>query len=223
MSKWTAHWLEAGGSLRPWRKSIETDIATARARCASVLPLPRLDVLIQCTRGTGIPGLGLNGMSHRADLISLMLDPEMPELEASMASGLLAQVIVHEVNHSLRMAHGLLETSLGGRVIAEGLADHFVRQLFPEATPSPWTLPLSEDEEAALLPRFALERHDWQPQDSAWLFGDEKGFPRQAGYRLGFALVGRFLAARPELRAHELIHHHTEKILDAVLPNAGGS
>lgn len=220
MSKWSLHWLEAGGSLRPWRRIIETDIATARSRCAAVVTLPRLDVLIQ--RGDGIAGLGLMGMSHRADLISLMLDPRMPEMEASLARGMLAQITAHEVNHSLRMAHGLLETHLGGRVIAEGLADHFVQQLFPEALPAPWTEPLSAGETAELLPRFARERHEWQPQDSVWLHGG-KGFPHWVGYRLGFALVGNFLAPRPALRAHHLIDHHTDKILNAVLPGPQGS
>lgn len=215
MSRWKLHWLEAGGALKPRRRMVETDIATARARLASVITLPRLDVLIQ--HGDGIAGFGLNGMAHRADLISLMLDPDVPEMAASLAQGLLAQVIVHEVNHSLRMAHGLLEMHLGGRVIAEGLADHFVRQLFPESAPSRWTAPLEAAETLALLPRFTRERHEWQPADGAWMFGG-KCLPEDAGYRLGFALVGAYLAARPGLSAHHLIAMPTDHILDAVLP-----
>ena len=215
MSRWSLHWLEATGTLRPWRRMIETDIATARARCASVVPLPRLDVLIQ--RGDGIGGIGLMAMSHRADLISLTLDPDMPELEASLASGLLAQFIAHEVNHSLRMAHGLLETHLGGRVVAEGVADHFVRQVFPEALTLPWNAPLDAGHQAELAVRLARERHDWQPADGDWLHGGG-GFVKWAGYRLGFALVGQYLAARPGLAPHALITHPTGAILDAVLP-----
>lgn len=79
MSRWSLHWLEAAGSLKPWRRMVETDIATARSRCASLVELPRLDALIQ--RGPGIGGIGLMAMSHRADLISLMLDPTLPDLE----------------------------------------------------------------------------------------------------------------------------------------------
>lgn len=216
---WTLHWLEADGSARPWQALIEAEIATAQSAIARIAPLHPIDILVQAVPEWGIPGLGLNGFSHRAGLLTLTIDPASPDRERSLADGLLRRIVVHEVAHCMRVKAGAGgRPTLGAAMISEGLADHLVVQaLGPPATP--WTAPFTEAEWAVLRARAPAARDDPALNQGAWMFARGDGeLPKWAGYRLGFALVGAHLAAHPEATAVGLAGAPFRAILDDAWP-----
>lgn len=197
---WALHWLDAEGSARPWQGVIEAEIAAAHGAIGRVTDLHPIDILIQSVP-QGVPGLGLNGFSHRAALLTLTIDPSSPDREASLAAGMLRRLLAHEVHHCMRMREGQASrATLGASFITEGLADHFVLEVFgPPALP--WTTPFTKAEWRVLRSGLPPIRDDTRTYQPRWMFGDKAAdIPRSAGYRLGFALLGDYLAAHPEAR-----------------------
>ena len=116
----------------------------------------------------------------------------------------LERTVAHEYHHALRWAGPGYGTRLGAALVTEGLAGHFVRELYA-SPPEPWEASLSEDAlapwraEAAAL--FDARGYD-HPK---WFFGAED-HPVWLGYTLGYDMVGRHLAAHGEQTAFGLAH-----------------
>jgi hypothetical protein len=216
MSAWTLHWLEAEATLAPWRDAILAEIDAARDAMAPHVVLPRLDLLIQRAAGWGIPELGMNGHAHRKTCLALTLDPDSANFSASLANGTLRWLVVHEVNHALRMAGPGYGRTLGQALVSEGLADHFGLQCLGPPAPF-WTTMIPPTEWARLLRLAEPELHVVGYDHPAWFFEKTgSGIPRNTGYTMGFALIGAYLAAHPEATAATL----TTEPADAILTDA---
>lgn len=216
---WTLHWLEAEGAPRCWQAVVETEIAAAQQAIARIVPLHPIDILIQAVPRWGIPGQGLNGFSHRAGLMTLTLDSDSPDRERTLAEGLLRRIVAHEVHHCMRYAAGQgARPTLGAAMVGEGLADHFVVEVFgPPACP--WTAAFDAEEWTRIRAAAPTARDDPAVNQAHWLFArGDRGLPRWAGYRLGFALVGAHLAANPGARASALAGTPPDPILADAWP-----
>ncbi|MDO9711672.1 DUF2268 domain-containing putative Zn-dependent protease [Paracraurococcus lichenis] len=214
---WTLHWLEAEGSLAPWRDRIEAEVAAAAEAVGRAVPRPRVDLVIQAVPGGGIPGLGIGSHAFRRGRIDLTFDPGSADLPRSLAGDLLRRMVAHEAHHCLRHAGPGYGRTLGEALVSEGLADHFAGELFGPP-PLPWNAPFTEAERGEVLaraePLLRAPRYD----HAAWFYADGRSLPRWAGYRLGYLLVGAHLAAHPMARPSGLAGAPGRDLLDDAWP-----
>lgn len=103
--------------------------------------------------------------------------------------------VAHELDHSSRFRDGPgMGNTLGDRIVAEGLADHFAHQVYPHAPLGPWDHALTKVQERAYW-TFVRPRLGSVDIDGALFWGANGRFPGWAGYTLGYDIVGRYLAA----------------------------
>lgn len=192
MDAWTLHWLEASGSLADHRAAVLKAFEAAYQAISTLMPAPRLDILIQRLPGETLPEMGLVGRAYRSTMFSMTLDPDNPNFLASLRDGALLRHIVHEVHHCLRMAGPGYGWTLGEAMVSEGLAGQFVRRVLG-SEPEPWEQALTvADLRREPVATQALEASYYD--HSAWFFGTGE-HPRWLGYSLGDQMVGSWLAA----------------------------
>jgi uncharacterized protein YjaZ len=189
---WTLHLLDARGAVGPYAGDVEAAVADVRARAGAVASLPAIDIVVGVAPGRVIPETGHLGVSPRAGQIHLLLDPGNENLARHLGEPL-ARTIAHELHHVLRWESVGYGTTLGEALASEGLAGRFVAELYA-SPPEPWERALGPADIAAAaadaLPEARAARYD----HAAWFFGGGAR-ARWAGYTLGYALVGRWLAA----------------------------
>ena len=216
---WALHWLNARGALTPYIEAVEAAVADVRRRAAPVVTLPSLDLVVSAVPGRGIRETGHVGHSFYPGAIFLTLDPDNPRLADNLGEPL-ARIITHELNHALRWETVGYGAALGEALVSEGLAGQFVAQLFA-SPPEPWEQALEETELATLV-RAAQGELDAPGYDhNAWFFGAGR-HPRWAGYRLGYAIVGAWLAAKPGRTAAGAIGVPASEILSGLDILSGG-
>ncbi len=151
----------------------------------------RVDVELDPARV--IPELGVGGFTDPSDgTVFVHLDYPL----RAGAERWVPAVVAHELHHSSRIRTGPgYGNSLGEALVTEGLADHFVEEVFPETPPEPWNNALSRGQEASLWkraePQLQIPGYDHQ----SWFFGGS-GIPRWAGYTLGYRIVAAYLGEK---------------------------
>ncbi|MFI7689650.1 DUF2268 domain-containing protein [Nonomuraea sp. NPDC049655] len=123
--------------------------------------------------------------------------------------GRIAHCAVHEFHHNVRYTNvewDPRKVTVGEHVVAEGLAEAFVRELSGPAAMGPWSRMVTGEEleraHELIMDAFYLEGMGNTPAyvlgDSAMRrFGQEpRGIPDMAGYAVGLRLVDRALAAK---------------------------
>jgi hypothetical protein len=210
---WALHFLEAEGSLQPWRGRLEAEAQAAEDRIAACLApdidMPPTDVVIQRLKGQTIPELGLVGMALRRGCMAVTLDPENPYFEASLEAGEFTRTLTHEFHHCLRFRSVGYGTTLAEALVSEGLADQFDREV-NGGDGQMWNHALRPEQRPALLRQaegaFRLSRYDHR----LWFFGGKHGsdlislIPRWAGYTIGYHLVEAYLNATPYAKASRM-------------------
>lgn len=213
---WRLHWLEAEGGLQPWREQVASEIEAARIAVSRHVGTLPLDILVQFLRGAVIPELGIGGHAHRKSLLTLTLDPGNPHFVQSLNDGALRRTVAHEVHHCLRMARLGYGRTLGEALVSEGLAGHFTGWLFGNP-PEPWECALDEDRLRAHWPDAASLDDDAYDHNS-WFYGTGGHRPRWLGYSLGYAMVGRWVAAAGPISGESWIDVHAGTVLEAAAP-----
>jgi hypothetical protein len=210
MDAWTLHWLEASGSLAQFRPELIREFEVAYGAIAQLMPLPRLDILIQRLPGETLPELGLVGRAYRSTLFSMTLDPDNPNFLASLQSGALRRHVVHEVHHCLRMAGPGYGWTLGEAMVSEGLAGQFVRRVLG-SEPELWERALAPQELlSSPVDRQLLEATYYD--HSEWFFGTGAR-PRWLGYTLGYQMVEAWLAKQGDVDAATWVNVPAQDIL----------
>ncbi|MFI7106567.1 DUF2268 domain-containing protein [Nonomuraea sp. NPDC050227] len=123
--------------------------------------------------------------------------------------GRIAHCAVHEFHHNVRYSNvewDPRKVTVGEHVVAEGLAEAFVRELSGPEAMGPWSRMVTGEEleraHELIMDAFDLEGMGNTPAyvlgDSAMRrFGQEpRGIPDMAGYAVGLRLVDRALAAK---------------------------
>lgn len=199
---WTVHIANAQNQFDGLVEPIQDAIETARRRCESVLTPLAIDVVVLAWPGRVIPERGYVGYAPTGAMIQLVFDPANANLSACLGETL-ERMIAHEFHHVMRWHGPGYGWTLGEALVSEGLAGRFAEQLYG-AGPEPWEDALSDDDLADLA---GVASAQWTKSDydhSEWFFG-QNGYPRWAGYTLGYQLVGRYLAAHPNETAASLV------------------
>lgn len=210
---WRLHWLEADGDLSPWREAIANEIEAGYRAMTALLSATRIDILVQRRTGEVIPETGTTGMSLRASLFSITIDPDNPNFARSLESGELQRTAVHEAHHCLRMGGPGYGSTLGEALVSEGLAGRFVSHVFG-APPDPWECAVDDE---------TLARHCPDPNELAalsydhasWFFGSDGIRPRWLGYTLGYQIVGQWLASARNIEGDEWVNTQAATVLAA--------
>ena len=211
------HWLEAAGTLDPWRRVIAAEIASGWEAADRRVALPAIDIIVQRVPHAGISHLGMVGHASRPNCLSLTLNPDNPHFAEALAAGALQRQVVHEITHCLRFARIGYDHNLGDALVSEGLCGHFTHECLG-TPPEAWETALSTAQLAEWLPR-ARAAADGAFDRGAWFFGRGAGAaPGWAGYTLGFFLVGRYLAANPGVTASALLGMHAARLLRDAWP-----
>ena len=154
----------------------------------------RIDVRVDAKQT--IPEIGVGSFTDRNGNVEIAIDVKRGDLRPTLETWIPASV-AHELHHSSRIRTGPgYGVTLGDALVSEGLADHFVFEVFPRTPSQPWDHALTTAQERALwlVARRELNiRLGYDRQQ--WFFGSGK-IPRWAGYTLGYDIVAAYL------------HHH---------------
>ncbi|HEV7320155.1 MAG TPA: DUF2268 domain-containing putative Zn-dependent protease [Ensifer sp.] len=201
------HFLEADGPLAPWREQIlwvvRETAARVGGRVSSAEAAAPIDIVVERRPGEVIPELGLTGACYRRGLISLTLDPDNDNFEASLAGGDLLKTLTHELHHSFRYATCGYGIRLGEALVTEGLADAFDDEI-NGGDGRLWGHAIAAGDWPQVLER--AERELWADSydHEGWFYGYDRALPRWAGHTIGYHLVKTYLAANPEARPSQM-------------------
>ncbi len=199
MASMNLHFLDARGALTGLDGWLRRCLTDTHEKAAGLMPLQPLDVVVQTGKRI-IPEKGHLGYAPKSGVVFITVDPDNPALKAN-ADASLERMFAHELHHAARWDGPGYGSSLGEALVSEGLAGHFVLELFG-GPPEPWEqLPESEIRTHAALAAQEWERADYNHE--AWFFG-RGDLPRWLGYSLGFRLVERFLSEQSGSRASKL-------------------
>ena len=213
---WTLHWLQAAGTLAPWRARIRAEIDAAFDACATVLTPPRVDIVIHQIKHWPVSELGFGGSAPSRNTMFLGFDTANPAMEDRLIGGL-RRVVVHEAHHCLRQAGPGYGATLGEALVSEGLADHFVIEALG-GSPDPWCVALDDAElqAAATLTEPALD--DASATIGTWFVGGGRRMPQWAGYSLGWRVTDAYLSHEGGVRPSQRVRVPAERVLEAGWP-----
>jgi hypothetical protein len=211
MSKWAIHWLEAEGSLEPWRSEITTQIAAAEKAVASLIDPPHIDVLVAYRNKIGvISELGIGAFAQFPSLFSMSCDPTNENFETSLSNQAVLRLTIHEVHHCLRMAEPGMGRTLGEAIVNEGMAGQFVSHLIG-TPPELWEKAVDSFEIINHMPDAkTLASTDYDHAE--WFYGTGE-LPRWVGYSLGYEIVGRWIKQCNPTSAADWIETSAGKVI----------
>ncbi|RCS21626.1 peptidase [Phyllobacterium salinisoli] len=194
------HFLDARGALTDIHDWLHNRLTETQQKAAGLLPFQPLDVVVQTGKHI-IPEKGHLGYAPKPGVVFIIVDPENSALQANVDASL-ERMFAHELHHAARWDGPGYGSSLGEALVSEGLAGHFVLELFG-GLPEPWEqLPESEIRNQAILAAQEWDRAHYNHE--SWFFG-RGDLPRWLGYSLGFRLVERFLSEHPGSLASNLV------------------
>ncbi len=200
--------LERMREARVWQR-IEDSLAAARQRLSAAAPGARTADTVHMVLVLGDPDdplMGLNqgyfGLGGIPGAILLMMWPTATSLAK------IGHAAAHELHHNVRYANVAWDpatVTVGEQVVAEGLAEAFVRELAGEDALGPWATSLSggELDEACAKVAAGIDVAGMQNL-SPYVFGDRTalrlgqepvGLPDFAGYAAGLRFADAHLAA----------------------------
>jgi hypothetical protein len=169
-------------------------ITTSATEVFSRLPHSgRIRIELGLDASRAIPEVGVGGVTApKNGDVFLWIDGTPPGGLRHALETWIPQALAHELHHSTRIRIGPgYGKTLGEALISEGLAEHFIDEVFPATPPRPWDRVLSKAEERSLWRQ--AEPVLWRIYDhNTWFFGGYK-VPRWTGYTLGYRIVATYL------------------------------
>ncbi len=209
-ANWHVHYVNARGKLDDLKPHVEAALQDVYPRIAAVCEPPAVDILVEAVWNSSvIPERGHTGFANE-DLVKLWLAPEHPKLPENLGEPF-ARTIAHEMNHVMRARSAGDPKTLGDRLVSEGFAGQFVKELFGNE-PEPWEQALSRAELQQYI-QLATEnfdsKADFRPGGNdidlyEWLLG-KGSLPLRLGFTLGYEIVGQYLEDHPDLSASDLL------------------
>ncbi|MGF6173055.1 DUF2268 domain-containing putative Zn-dependent protease [Ensifer sp. 4252] len=199
------HFLEADGSLAPWREQILAEAESTALRVAAAVSetdsAAPIDVIVAHRKDETIPEIGIAGSCFRRGLVTVTLDPHNVHFAGSLGNKEFSRMLTHELHHSFRHAACGYGLTLGEALVSEGLADGFDAEL-NGGDGHAWNHAIADGDWLTLLEH--AERELWADtyDHRAWFFGWSRygKLPRWTGYTIGYHLVKTYLAANPGAR-----------------------
>jgi hypothetical protein len=168
----------------------------ALTRIEGALHGPPTSISISAGSYWKIPDVGIGGNTdRRTGEVKISMDARSPVPVKQMLTVWVPVAMAHELHHSKRIIQGPgYGSTLLDAIVTEGSAEAFVREAYPDAPQIPWVQPLPSGEERAVWrrARTVLSAPDDIDLHQAWFVGGGS-LPRWPGYRIGYAIVRRYL------------------------------
>lgn len=190
--------FEGAARLAAHRPTIERVVRDTVAAVLERLPVDGVTVIARAGTSLVIPEIGIGGRAD-AGTVRLAFDPDSPVLADALEQELFP-LLAHELHHVARSRTVGYGNDLLGAMVSEGLADQFSVEI-ARSDPPLWSSALTDDELATWRARAREQWFDRGYDHDAWFFGTGGTIPRWAGYSIGFAIVGEYLATDPSRSA----------------------
>jgi uncharacterized protein YjaZ len=205
-----SHILLGSGRLVPFQEQIKKQFDQLILELKRKLPLEGIDVVFYDNPSGAIPEIGIGGYAPNAHLMFVSLDPEFPNFQETIDKEL-KRTLAHELHHVLRWSGPGYGETLFEALIAEGLADHFDREINNTYNPEPWDTALNDEQIVEIKAKAQKEFDSKNYNHNEWFLGSkEKNIPRWAGYTLGFKLVADYLNRNPDKQPSQLYNTPSE-------------
>ena len=205
------HILNASGEFNPWVEKIFKVSSKHIKIIGTKIPIDDIDIVFYNAPWSIVEDIGVSGRSRGAYTLfvtfnlknknmNLVIEKEMPK------------TLAHELHHIVRYkAVGHRKTMLDG-LIAEGLAGHFVMELFGGEIQS-WFRAIKANDLNKVMKLY--EKNYFEPNDETkWLFGEKGGkIPKWAGYTVGYEIVKTYLKKHPKKKASNLYKVLSEEFI----------
>jgi uncharacterized protein YjaZ len=187
------HLLQASDRLDPFIDEIKEAFDQAIQKINKHLNVLDIDVVVADHPRGAIDEEGVGGRMLTKHYVRISIDPEHDNVQENLGIEI-RRSLAHELNHCVwHDIHGSNET-LMETLIMEGLAQHFDRQLHPDADPYPWSVAVKGERLQGLRER-ARKKFDNEDYDyRKWFFGiGDNDIPKWTGYAIGFTIVGEYM------------------------------
>lgn len=174
--------VPSAARMRPVTDGVQEGFVRALAICQRELQVNSVAVHVIDAPDDCIPEWGLGGSTFSPHTIVLAVDPHHDIDPAHVYS-----TLVHEFHHAMRWRGPGCGTSLGDRLVSEGLAQAFEADCTGEAPLYARGIPVPSHRQLAMA---ALDEDP--ANDGRWFFG-AADLPRWLGYQLGYELVTKQL------------------------------
>ena len=183
------HVLTASGHLRPYKRAIRSSLNAAWPAVDAALNLGTLDVVVSHAPATDVLPEGFTPNGH---VVYMYLYSERSDVDDLIVVRL-PQTLAHEAHHARRWRGPGYGTTLADALITEGLAQHFERELTRDSPVS--APPLDVDEAKAVAAPLEADLTNPKYDHPRWFLSEgNDGFPRWAGYRIGYRVIAQYLA-----------------------------
>ncbi len=164
-----------------------------------------------------IPDVGIGGSTDsRTGEVIVSMDARSPLGLGTLLTVWLPLVLAHELHHSTRVMDGPgYGTTLLDTMVSEGGAEAFVRATYPDAPPIPWVRAMEPSAERRIWreAKRSLDVPDDPDVYERWFLG--KGdLPRWTGYRVGYAIVRRYLQRQRDVDAADVALLTTDELFE---------
>jgi uncharacterized protein YjaZ len=188
---------------------IITGIREVIPRIQKLIPADSITIDLAISSENILPEFGMGGASFN-DRVGFYFDPKHPNFRV----GFMLHSLAHELLHVTRLRMPQWQLTILECMITEGLADHFMIEVFNCEQPK-WSRALSEEEIKRCMikvkPILRLRHESWNAEFTKkyfdpWFFGRTGAdpIPGWTGYTLGWRIVENYLKAHPEARASSL-------------------
>jgi hypothetical protein len=213
LSLWKLHWLEATGDLSEWYDRITEQVDEAYIAMMSFVQPTSMDILIEKGSGNVTPETGMRADVIRPNLAKLVFDNCNENFSKTLASCLIKRQMINTSHRAMRAAGPGYGFTLGGAMVSEGLAAHFVR-LVCNSSPEPWDKAVSDrtlnnmwpDQSGMMNTKF--DHSEW--------FSGTGSKPRWLGYTIGSKIVETWLLSAANITPERLINVPAPKVLNTL-------
>lgn len=198
--------LVSGNAGRTQRvlPSLVEPFKQAREACVEHLGAEGIEIHVIDAPDECIPEWGLGGSAYGPHSVVLAVDPDRQIRPPDVFS-----TLVHEMHHVMRWRGPGCGSTLGERLVSEGLAQVFEQDCTGRL---PMYAAGGVSPEHRALAVAAL--HEDPANDGRWFFG-AADLPRWFGYRLGYGIVKSWIDSRGGSAA-EMVHEPAETFLRAL-------
>ncbi|HEY4787886.1 MAG TPA: DUF2268 domain-containing putative Zn-dependent protease [Bacteroidales bacterium] len=156
---------------------------------------------------------------HRVETVEMYYDPNHVNFKVE----LILHGLTHELHHACRVRMPNFQLTLLECMVNEGLADHFMTELF-HCGITPWGSALTEEQilqnMIRVKPLLRVKFQSWTTEFDEnyfkkWMFGrpETEQIPGWTGYSIGWKIVENYLKAHPEAKASSLVFTSPEIIV----------
>jgi uncharacterized protein YjaZ len=205
------HILNASGKFEPWTGKIVKTSRDCLSEIGSKIPINNTDIVFYNNKWSVVEGKGVTGRSIGAHTVFISFNFETKDMDNTITK-VMPRTLAHELHHVARYRSCGRRKTLLDELVAEGLAGHFVIEVFG-GEPEPWFNAIRSEDLNKLMKLYKINFS--KPNNSSkWFFGDKnEKIPKWAGYTIGFEIIRKYLKTHPKKKVSNLYQAASDKFI----------